>query len=533
MDLPDRDRLTALDRAAIWAPQPGPQLAAFVSAADQVLFGGAAGGGKTSLGIGLALTAHRRTLFVRREGKQLQPVVDEIAAILGSRSGYNGQDDVWRLPGGKQIQLAGCPNAGDEVRYQGNPRDLLVLDEAALLLESQARFLLGWVRSTDPGQRCRALLCSNPPTSAEGEWLVRWFAPWLDKGFPSPARPGELRWVAMVDGAERWVDGPEPFQHRGETIRPVSRTFIPSHVADNRYLASTGYATTLGMLPEPLRSQMLLGDFAVGRGDDRYQVVPSEWVRLAQERWRSRRLEGPMTALGVDVARGGGDRTVLTPRWGTYFGEQVVVPGTGTPDGPAVAALVLQHRRDRALVNVDVVGVGSSVFDHLRAVLGGAVVPLSSAEATTAKDRSGQLGFANRRAEWWWRFREALDPATGEALALPPDQGLLADLSAPRWKLAAGGKIQIEAKEDIVKRLGRSPDKGDSAVYSLAARTMPGMGIFDYYRQEVEAAKAQPGTAPKPVGTVVELICSHCEKAHPPEVECARASEPAGVGWRR
>jgi len=42
-------------------------------------------------------------------------------------------------------------------------------------------------------RRCRTLLASNPPTSAEGEWLVRWFRPWLDRGYPDPAAPGERR----------------------------------------------------------------------------------------------------------------------------------------------------------------------------------------------------------------------------------------------------------------------------------------------------------------------------------------------------
>lgn len=484
----DRDRLASLDRSTRWTPQPGPQLDAFLSKADQLLYGGAAGGGKTALGIGLAITAHRRTLFVRREGTQLQPVVDELATLLGSRDGYNGADHVWRLPGGRQIQFGGVPNAGDEVKFQGNPRDLLVLDEAALLLESQARFLLGWIRSTDTKQRCRALLASNPPASAEGEWLVRWFGPWLDPGHPAAAKPGELRWVAMVDGAEQWVEGSAPFQHKGETIHPISRTFIPSRVADNRYLASTGYGATLGMLPEPLRSQMLLGDFTAGRGDSRYQVVPSEWVRVAQERWRTQpRSTEPMTSLGVDVARGGGDRTVLTPRHGDWFGEQVIEPGKATPDGPAVATLVLQHRRDHATVGVDVIGVGSSVFDHLKAVLRNAVKPLNGSESSTRRDRSGLLTFMNKRAEWWWGMREALDPAGGRELALPTDPGLLADLCAPTWKLTARG-VQVEAKEDIIKRLGRSPDKGDSAVYALADPTSgPDHGIFGYYK--AEAAK--------------------------------------------
>lgn len=132
-----------------------------------------------------------------------------------------------------------------------------------------------------------------------------------------------------------------------------------------------------------------------------------------------------------------------------------------------MAALVLQHRRDDALVNVDVIGVGASVFDHLRASLGEAVAGMNGSEGSDRHDKSGRLGFANKRAEWWWQMREVLDPASGKDLALPPDGGLLADLCAPTWKHTARG-IQVESKEDIIKRLGRSPDRGDSAVYALA-----------------------------------------------------------------
>src|SRR6266571_2105562 len=120
----DRARLAALDRAALWAPQPGPQLQAFLSPADQLLYGGAAGGGKTALAIGLALMRHTRTLFIRQEGKQLLAVLDEVANLLGGRDGYNGQTNVWRLPGAdsRQIQFGGLKNLGDEQSYQGNPR---------------------------------------------------------------------------------------------------------------------------------------------------------------------------------------------------------------------------------------------------------------------------------------------------------------------------------------------------------------------------------------------------------------------------
>ncbi|MEY2668631.1 MAG: hypothetical protein RJA59_1269, partial [Pseudomonadota bacterium] len=268
----NRERLSAILRAAPFVPQPGPQYEAFISPADQLLYGGQAGGGKTALGIGLALTKHKQTLFVRREATQLVAVVDEIANILGTRDGYNGSLGIWRLPGGRTIRLGGVPNIGDESKFQGAAHDLKVFDECCHIDEAQVRFLLGWLRSTDRSQRCRALFCSNPPQSAEGEWVIRWWAPWLDQDFPNPAKPGELRWVAMIPGeGERWVDGPEPFTHRGETIRPLSRTFVPARVTDNRFLGED-YIRQLSALPEPLRSQLLHGSFAAGRSDDEWQV---------------------------------------------------------------------------------------------------------------------------------------------------------------------------------------------------------------------------------------------------------------------
>jgi hypothetical protein len=69
----------------------------------------------------------------------------------------------------------------------------------------------------------------------------------------------------------------------------------------------------------------------------------------------------------------------------------------------------------------------------------------------------------NKRAEAYWRLREALDPSQdgGSRIAPPPDSALSADLAAPRWKLTPRG-IPIESKEDIVRRIGRSPVKGDA-----------------------------------------------------------------------
>jgi len=264
----------------------------------------------------------------------------------------------------------------------------------------------------------------------------------------------------------------QPIEHAGETIYPRSRTFIPARLEDNPHLNGSDYRGVLQGLHEPLRSQLLFGDFGVGLEDDPYQIIPTEWVRIAQERWEpAYPSHHPMDAVGVDVARGGKDKTVISPRWGAWFAPLQKHEGKATPDGQAVAQLTLAACGEHEpVVNVDVIGVGSSAYDWLFATIGDRARAINVAAATDATDRSGNLRFINVRAAAWWAFREALDPQTGDNLALPPDPELLADLTAVKWKLGLRG-IQAESKEDLIKRLGRSPDCGDAIV--LAAWLPP------------------------------------------------------------
>lgn len=458
----ERQEVDALlsDGLPPWMPLPGPQTMAYESKADIIGYGGAAGGGKTDLACGLALTKHTVSAIFRREATQLTGVIDRLTGILGARDGYNGQEKIWRLDG-RQVEFGSTPHLGDETKYQGRPKDLLVLDEATNFLEAQVRFLMGWVRTTKVGQKCTTLLTFNPPTTAEGQWVIAFFGPWLDSQHPNPALPGELRWFATVDGADKELESGEPFEHDGELITPQSRTFIPSNIADNPFLMGTGYMAQLQSLPEPLRSQMLKGDFMAGLEDDPWQIIPSEWVRLAQDRWEPRKQKGEMDSIGCDVSRGGRDETIISPRFGTWFDELKCYPGDQCPDGPTVAGYVIKERRSKAPVHIDIIGWGSSPYDFL-VENNIQVIGINGARASYATSREG-LKFANLRAELWWRMREALDPNTEYPIALPPDSKLKADLCAPLWKMTKGG-IQVEAKDDLKKRIGRSPDRGDAVV---------------------------------------------------------------------
>lgn len=473
-----------LKRRKPWAPLPGPQTMAYESTADIIGYGGAAGGGKTDLIAGLALTKHKRALILRREKAQTEGVIQRLGEIVGTSDGFNSQKAIWRMPVGSEalVEFGGLDNPGDERRWQGRPHDLKAFDEATEMREAQVRFVMGWTRTADTRLHPRVLMTFNPPTTSEGRWVIKFFAPWLEKNHPNPAAPGELRWFTTIgDDQDYEVPDGRPFvlSADGEfvydfdpadyspeqIIVPKSRTFIPARVTDNTYYMKSGYMSQLQSLPEPLRSQMLYGDFSAGVEDDPWQVIPTAWVEAAQARWqRPAKLE-PMDSVGVDVARGGRDKTDIARRHGMWFDEPLSYPGKDTPDGPTVAGLVIAARRDNAPIHIDVIGVGSSPYDFLHDA-GQQVVGVNVAESATSTDKSGRLRFANLRSQLWWQMREALDPASNTGICLPPDKELLADLTAPKWSLR-GSAIQVESREDIIKRIGRSPDRGTAYILAL------------------------------------------------------------------
>ena len=457
-------------------PQTGPQTLAYLSEADELYFGGQAGGGKSDLILGLAATAHRRSLVLRREATQLRDLTDRLLEITNGQghwrsSGYGGL--MRDLPGDRRIELAGCEHEHDRAKFQGRPHDGKFFDELPHFTESQYEFIGGWNRTTFKNQRCRRVGAGNPPTSAEGEWVIRRWEPWLDKASPSPAKPAELRWYARIDGKHEPREDDRSFMHKGEVIKPKSRTFIPATLDDNPILKATGYGDTLADLPEPLRSQLLFGDFSVGRKDDEWQTIPTEWVRLAQRRWKPEgKGDRTLDVLAADVARGGDDQNVFAKRYANWFARLIKIPGKETPDGPSVAGKIVicldQPGDLQAAIHIDVIGIGSSPYDSLKSITVANlnVKAINFAEASQHKDKARVLRMRNVRAEAYWRLREALDPRSGEDLALPPDPEILADLTAPRWKITLNG-VLIEEKDEIKKRLGRSPDCGDAIAMAM------------------------------------------------------------------
>lgn len=467
-----RDKIKPIIGSRKWFPNPGPQTEAYFSEADELFYGGSPGCGKSSLVCGMAANEHKNILILRREFPQIKGLIKEMTRILGSRDGYNSQDKLWRIPGTDiEVEFGSCQYEEDKEKYQGREHDLKAFDEITHFTETQYTYIIGWNRSSIPGQRCRVVVTGNPPRKPEGFWVIRRWRAWLDPTYSNPAKPGELRWYTTIDGVDTEVDGPGPYDIDGRSVYARSRTFIPGFLEDNPDLLESGYASVIEAMPEPMRTMMREGRFDVSMGDQDYQLIPTRWIAEAQARWKPEPPKGiPQCAIGVDVAQGGTDKTILAIRHDGWYQELIQFDGDKTPDGLTVAGHVINARRDNSAVIIDMGGgYGGATYEQLIRNISN-VHKYKGADGTTARTKDGKLPFYNRRAEAYYRFREALDPDQpgGSRIALPLDPGLLSDLSSICIDPEADNIIKLESKKLLVKRIGRSPDKADAVVMAWA-----------------------------------------------------------------
>ena len=218
----------------------------------------------------------------------------------------------------------------------------------------------------------------------------------------------------------------------------------------------------------PMYQNRVLGNFATSESNG---IIPLSWVEAANERWNEWKDAGgqivdPVEAVGVDVARSGDDMTILSPRSGNTILDLIEYSkqDTMTTTGCVVQVMGRANLGVRAVV--DVIGVGAGVVDRLNE-LGYDVDAFNASESTDVTDKSGELGFVNKRSAAWWNMRELLDPESGANVMLPPNDNLIGDLCAPTWGVTSSGKIKLESKDDIKKRIGRSTDHGDTVVQAF------------------------------------------------------------------
>jgi hypothetical protein len=206
------------------------------------------------------------------------------------------------------------------------------------------------------------------------------------------------------------------------------------------------------------------GNFAAS--DSARVVIPLSAVEAAIARYEEWVEDGSVLPAvrevhGFDVGLGGIGRDPAA--WARRRGD-LVLPLTmlAAPDhNELVGRIAPAARAARARVVADVINA-SGFVGRLREVAGEdfEVIGFNAGGKSEGTDETGELSFLNLRAEMWWGGREWLCGKDSKAM-LPPDDTLTGELTTPEWKPTSSGKIQVESKEDIAKRLRGRDDRED------------------------------------------------------------------------
>jgi len=242
--LPENVKAEAVKDNVIFAPNEGPQTEFLAAAETDVLYGGAAGGGKSyAMLVDPLRYAHRaahRALIIRRSMPELRELIDKSRelypkAFPGCK--YREVEKLWNFPSGAKIEFGFLERDADVYRYQGQAYSWIGFDEITHLpTEFSWNYLASRLRTTDseitPYMRCTA----NPGGVG---------AHWVKNRYIEPAEPDQS--FVGKDG--------------------LTRKFIPARLEDNPFLATDGrYEQMLKALPPTQRKQLLEGNWDVNEG---------------------------------------------------------------------------------------------------------------------------------------------------------------------------------------------------------------------------------------------------------------------------
>lgn len=227
-------------------PQAGPQTQFLSSPADIVIYGGAAGGGKTYAEL-LEPLRHINNpqfgaVFFRRTYPEIMnegglwDTAHEVYPLFGGRPNRN--DKTWTFPSGMQIAMRHLQRIQSVYAWQGAQVPLFLFDELTHFAQSQFFYMLTRNRSLSGVRPYIRGACNPDPDS----WVAKFIDWWIDEdtGFPITERAGQLRWFVRVAGELKWADTKEEAMLLDvvdvKRSRPKSVTFIPATIYDNPIL---------------------------------------------------------------------------------------------------------------------------------------------------------------------------------------------------------------------------------------------------------------------------------------------------------
>lgn len=273
----------------IFQPNPGPQTAFLSSSEQEVLYGGAAGGGKSYAMLADPVryfnNSKAQMLLVRRSTEELRELINVSKqlypdAIPGIK--FLERDKTWIAPSGATLWLSYLDREDDVMRYQGQAFNWIGFDE---LTQWPSPYAWNYMRSRLRTTSGSGLSLYQRATSNPGGPGHQW----VKKMFIDPETPGKSFWATDMDSGEVIV---YPKGHSREGEKLFKRKFIPATLFDNPYLSDDGmYEANLLSLPEHQRRQLLEGDWDINEGAafpefnrnihviEPYDI-PKNWVRF-------------------------------------------------------------------------------------------------------------------------------------------------------------------------------------------------------------------------------------------------------------
>jgi hypothetical protein len=199
-------------------------------------------------------------------------------------------------------------------------------------------------------------------------------------------------------------------------------------------------------------------------------LIPYRWIELANERWQRVKELGLIKSVpkqfGVDVAGMGTDSSVICEKMGDFVVQFDQHQSSGKADQMQTTGEVKNKliKNPRSQAFIDTIGEGAGVYSRFveQGMKNRVFSCKASESATNLTDITGIHEFVNMRAYMYWAVRDWLNPINETGACLPPNSKLALECREIRYMVLSNGKIQIEAKEDIRKRLGFSTDYFDS-----------------------------------------------------------------------
>lgn len=288
-----KPHIEQVDMDVIFEPNPGPQTDFLAAIEREVLYGGAAGGGKSYAMLAdpmryTHIGAFRGILFRRRndelrelkfKSKELYP-----RAFPGAR--FKEQESTWIFPSGAELWLTYLDRDDDVLRYQGQAFNWIGFDELTQWPSPYAwDYMRSRLRTTHPDLPLFMRASTNPGNV--GAW-------WVRRMFIDAAPWNTSFWAKDID-TDEVLTYPKSHARAGQPL--FKRRFIPAKLTDNPYLYSDGeYEANLLAMPEAQRRQLLDGDWDVVEGaafpEFRRSIhtcdpfpIPSGWTRFRAADW--------------------------------------------------------------------------------------------------------------------------------------------------------------------------------------------------------------------------------------------------------